>query len=68
MKDHIPLVRGLPLIKGFLCGSFLSAAFMTAYGILFQAIFFLLFFIIFVDAICAFGRAKHNNDPSNTDQ
>ena len=52
-------MRGTPLVRGFLCGSFLAGAIAVPYGLFIQAALLVVCLVIFVDSSCVFGREKH---------
>ena len=56
---HGPLVKGVPILKGFLSGSLLGVAFTIPYGLGVQIILFLAALFVFVDSVCCFGGQTH---------
>ncbi len=59
MRRDVPLLRGLPLAKGFICGSLLAGAIAVPYGILVQLALLVIAAMVFIDTSCVFGRERH---------
>lgn len=59
MKEHGPLVEGLPLLKGAICGSLLAGSLAAPYGPLAQAALFIIAALVFLDTLFIFGRELH---------
>jgi hypothetical protein len=57
--EHGPLLGGLPLIKGFLCGSLLAGSLAALYGIPAQTVLFVMAALVFLDSLFTFGREIH---------
>ncbi len=56
MKSKQPLVSGFYLIRGFLCGSLVAGSLMVPYGLMVQAVLFILAAAIFLDTLFTYHR------------
>lgn len=57
--EHGPLLGGLPLLKGFLCGSLVACSLAAPYGFPAQAALFVVASLVFLDSLFAFGHEVH---------
>lgn len=59
MKEQGPLVEGLPLLKGAICGSLIAGSLAAPYGPAAQVALFIIAALVFLDTAFIFGREMH---------